>query len=93
MLIKVQIPTEAGNKAIKDGSLPRLIQGFTDKAKPDAVYFGTSDGKRTMFAVFDMTSPDQTPSLAEPLFQGLDATIELMPVMNAADLRAGLAQL
>jgi hypothetical protein len=93
MLIKVQIPTEAGNKAMKDGSLPKLIQGFTDKAKPEAVYFGTSDGKRTMFAVFDMASPDQAPSLSEPLFQGLDATIDLMPVMNPADLQAGLAQL
>lgn len=30
------------------------------------------------------------PAIAEPWFQGISAKLELMPVMNAEDLRIGL---
>jgi hypothetical protein len=33
------------------------------------------------------------PRIAEPLFMGLDATIEFMPCMNADDLKSGLSAL
>jgi hypothetical protein len=70
-----------------------LIQEFMEKAKPEAAYFGAFEGKRTMIAVFDLPSPAQIPPLAEPFFIGLDATWELTPVMDAADLQTGLSGL
>jgi hypothetical protein len=48
-------------------------------------------GQRTMIAVFDMKTAADMPRIAEPLFMGLDATIEFMPCMNAHDLKAGLS--
>lgn len=93
MMLKMQMPVAAGNRAVKDGSLPKLIQAFTEKAKPEAIYFGGFDGMRTMIAVFDMASPAEIPQLAEPFFTGLDATIQFTPVMNAADLEKGLSGL
>jgi hypothetical protein len=93
VMLKMQVPVVAGNKAIEDGSLPRLIQEFMEKAKPEAAYFGAFEGKRTMIAVFDLASPAQIPPLAEPFFMGLDATWELTPVMDAADLQTGLSGL
>lgn len=91
MFLKVQMEVEAANRAIKDGSLPNLVQGFTAAAKPEGVWFTALDGKRTMVAVFDLASPAQIPPLAEPFFNGLNATFEICPAMDAADLQAGLS--
>ena len=93
MLLTVKMPVDTGNKAIKEGSLQNVIQDFKDRAKPEAIYFGALEGKRSMIAVFDLASPSQIPSLAEPFFTKLDATFELMPVMDADDLKTGLSLL
>ncbi|MNE05866.1 hypothetical protein D3C80_984400 [compost metagenome] len=93
MLLKVQMEVEAANRAIRDGSLPRIVQGFMEAAKPEGAWFTAMDGKRTMVAVFDLASPAQIPPLAEPFFHGLNAAFELSPAMDAADLKAGLSNL
>ena len=36
MMLRVSIPVEAGNAAIKDGSLPRAIQATSERVKPEA---------------------------------------------------------
>jgi len=93
MFLSVQMEVEAANRAIKDGSLPKLVQGFTEAAKPEGVWFTALNGKRTMLAVFDLASTAQIPTLAEPFFSGLNATFELSPAMDAADLQTGLSNL
>lgn len=93
MFLKVQMEVEAANRAIKDGSLPKIVQGFTEAAKPEGAWFTALDGKRTMVAVFDLASPAQIPPLAEPFFTALNATFELTPAMDAADLQTGLSNL
>ena len=93
MFLKVEMEVEAANRAIKDGSLPKMVQGFMAAAKPEGAWFTAMDGKRTMIAVFDLTSPAQIPSLAEPFFMGLNAAVELSPAMDAADLKTALSNL
>jgi hypothetical protein len=93
MLLRVKVPTEVGNRAIKDGTLPKIIQKTMESLKPEAAYFTTVDGQRTMIAVFDMKSPSDMPRIAEPLFAGLNAEVELTPCMNADDLKTGLASI
>ncbi|HKH28632.1 MAG TPA: hypothetical protein VKA61_09890 [Sphingomicrobium sp.] len=39
---------------------------------------------------FDMRDASDIPAIAEPLFVGLHAEIELLPVMNIDDLQKGL---
>ena len=53
-MMKVQISAEAGNRAIKDGSLPEIIRKTLEAVQAEAAYFTAVDGKRTMFAVFDL---------------------------------------
>ena len=48
------------------------------------------DGVRTAMIFFDMLDSSDIPSIVEPLFMGIDAEVELLPVMNADDLRKGL---
>ena len=67
-----------------------LMNAAMERLHPEAAYFYPEGGKRTALMVFDMKDPSQIPSIAEPFFMGLDADISMTPVMNAADLKAGL---
>ncbi len=89
-MLKVSFPAGVGNKVIKDGSLPKMVESFMKKYKPEAAYFFPSKGKRSMLFVFDMPDPTHIPSVAEPFFAGLEADLSLTPVMNLDDLQAGL---
>lgn len=89
-LLKVSMPVEPGNRAIKDGSLPKTIQAFIKDMHPEASYFYTEHGQRTALFVFDLKDPTQIPQVAEPLFTKLNAAVELYPVMNADELKSGL---
>ena len=40
---------------------------------------------------FDMLDASEIPQIAEPLFTALNVEIELVPVMNADDLKKGLS--
>ncbi len=90
MIMKVSIPVEAGNRGVKDGSLPKTVMGFVEQAKPEASYFTAQDGNRTAFFVFDMKDATMIPSMAEPFFMNLNASIELSPAMNLEDMKAGI---
>ncbi len=48
------------------------------------------DGVLTAMIFFDMLDSSDIPSIVEPLFMGIDTEVELLPVMNADDLRKGL---
>ena len=91
-MLKISIPVTTGNKAVQDGSLPRVMQTTLEALKPEAAYFFPDGGKRTALMVFELREPSQIPVVVEPLFIGLDADIQLIPVMNAQDLQAGLGQ-
>jgi hypothetical protein len=92
-LMKVKMDTEAGSRAIADGSLPQLMQETLGALRPEAAYFGPENGVRTAFIVFDMQDPSQLPAITEPLFSKVKATLEMFPVMNQEDLQKGLQQL
>jgi hypothetical protein len=93
VMAKITMPVESGNQAIRDGSLGTVIQRAAERWKPEAMYFTTFDGRRTAFMVFDLPDASDIPPFAEPLFQGLDANVELAPAMNGDDLQKGLSQL
>ena len=69
----ISIDTAAGNAAIKNGELPKIIGQTMERFKPEAAYFGLKDGKRTMFMVFDMNDTSQMIPVGEPYFMGLGA--------------------
>ncbi len=89
-ILKISMDMQTANKAIQDGSLPKIMRGTMEKLKPEASYFYTEAGKRTGFMIFDMKDPSEMPQIAEPLFIGLGADVTFSPVMNPADLERGL---
>ena len=90
MLLKVQLEVEAGNRAIRDGSWGAIMDRVMQELQPEAVYFTAQDGKRTGFIVFDLKEPSDIPSVAEPFFMTVGASIDISPVMTADDVRVGV---
>jgi hypothetical protein len=93
MMLKFTLPIEKGNAAINDGSLGKVMETIMSKLKPEAAYFTPLDGKRAGMIFFDLAEPSQIVEVVEPLFLKLNATTELVPVMNGDELRKGLGKL
>ena len=93
MMLKFTLPVEKGNQAFKDGSFGKALESIMNKLKPEAAYFGPSDGKRSGMLFFDLAEPSQIIEVAEPLFSNLHAEVEIVPVMNADDLRKGIGKM
>ena len=85
-LVKVSIPVEAGNAAVKAGKLGATIQSILADQKPEAVYFTDDNGQRTGFLFLEMKNASQIPAIAEPWFLAFNAGIEFHPVMVPDDL-------
>lgn len=92
-MMRILVDTDAGNCAIKDGSMGVIIQELLSQLTPQAAYFYPEDGQRAALIVFDMNDPSAIPKITEPLFQELGAKISFTPVMSVDDLRAGLSAL
>jgi hypothetical protein len=93
MMMRVSMPVETGNRAIKDGSVERGIAGLMDRLHPEAAYFFPQNGQRSFLMVFDLKNPADIPAIVEPLFLELGASVDLTPVMNAEDLKKGLSNI
>ena len=75
-LVKVNIPVEAGNRAVKAGTLGTTIQAILAEVQPEAVYFVDDNGQRTALLVLDMQDASQIPAIVEPWLLAFNARIE-----------------
>ena len=91
MMIKFSFPVDAGTAAIRTGKVEKIFQQLIEDLKPEAAYFHAVDGDRGGFFVVNMRESSQIAEIAERLFFGVSAKIELVPVMTADDLRKGLS--
>ena len=64
MMLKIVIPTETGNQAIKDGSLHKIFEATMSKLKPEAAYFVAEHGQRSAMMFFDMKDASEIPGIA-----------------------------
>jgi hypothetical protein len=92
-MLKVLFPVESSNKAVKEGALQKTFGKMLEQLKPEAAYFFPDGGRRSALFVFDLKEPSDIALTAEPFFAELNAEVYLVPVMNAEDLKAGLAKL
>jgi hypothetical protein len=90
VLVRIILPNEAGNRAIKDQNFIKNIQSFMDNYKAEAAFFTPSNGDRSANFIIDMPSSDMMATIAEPFFE-MGAKVEMQPVMNLEDLKKGLS--
>ena len=89
MLLRVSIPVETGNAAVRAGTLSATIQRIVRELNPEAAYFfADDDGNRSGSIVFDMKDSSQIPAIAEPWFLEFNAKVSFRPVMSPQDLDA-----
>ncbi len=86
-LVKVSMPVEAGNRAVKEGSLEKTIQRILGEQKPEASYFTALNGLRTGILIIQMDDASKIPAIAEPWFLAFNANVEILPVMLPQDLQ------
>ena len=91
MMMKTSLEVEAANLSIAEGSIGPVFDSVFGRCKPEAAYFLVEGGRRTVYAFFDMSSADQIPALAEPMFHAFGAKVEFWPVMVQDELKKGLA--
>ncbi|MGH3243005.1 MAG: DUF3303 family protein [Spirillospora sp.] len=90
-MLRAHLDVRIGNEALRNGKLVEVMESLMARLKPEAAYFGPSEGGRSCTIVFDMQDSSTLPTIAEPLFQELGAKIEIQPVMNADEMRKGVA--
>jgi len=86
MFMRVTLPNESFNAALKDGTASAKMQKILADLKPEAAYFVEMAGKRTGLIFFHMEDQSKIPAVAEPWFLTFGADVELRPAMNTDDL-------
>ena len=89
-MVRIAIPAADGNRAIMDGTLGKVMEKAMAELKPEAAYFTAEKGQRTAYLFLDMTDSADLPAVAERFWFGWNASVELVPVMYADELRRGL---
>jgi hypothetical protein len=93
LMLHVAMDTQKTNQLVLDGTMGSTLEGILAKLKPEAAYFHAADGRRGFTLVIDAPDGATLPSLAEPMWLELGATVEVVPVMNAEELGVGLSRL
>jgi hypothetical protein len=92
MIVLVELDTTTANRAISDGSFAQAVELLLDRLRPEASYFYARGGRRAFLLVADVREAASLPGFAEPLWQQLNAHIEVLPCMNLEELREGLSR-
>ena len=92
-LVRAQIPTEIGNKMVKNPEFLQELENYINKVKAEASYFFEAGGDRTFVFIVNIESAEMIPSIAEPLFQDIGAKVEFHPVMVFEDLKKAIEHL
>lgn len=86
VMMKVTIPVDAGNEAVRNGSLASTMKAMLEDLRPESVYFTAVDGQRTGFIVLQMQESNEMVRAAEPWFLAFDADVEFHLAMTPEDL-------
>lgn len=81
LMAKVTIPLDAGEEE-KGGALPITLRRAIQTLKPESAYFVDEGEKCECFFVFTLDFV----TLLQPLFPGLDASFDVKPAMDAAEV-------
>jgi len=91
MLLKVSPRGDSANRAVVEGAFGRVLQQFMERFHPEAMYFTTEAGERSVLLFFDLKSESDMVSAAEPFWNELHAKVDWSPVMTGEDVQKGLA--
>ena len=88
VMLKVEIPVEVGNEAVREGTYEATVQEILEEQKPEAAYFTVTGGDRAAYVVLKLKNEAELAKACEPWFLAFEGSVEITPVMNAKDLSA-----
>ena len=65
------------------------FQSVLEELQPEAAYFSPIECAPGGYLVLNMDDASQIPSICEPLFLGLGATVQIQPVFTPDDMPRG----
>lgn len=85
-IVKATIPNDAGNDMVRSGpGMKELIDKVMGDVRPESAYFAIADGQRTVFMIVNIDKPEEMVRIAEPLWLGVEADVDVYPAMSAED--------
>lgn len=75
-MFKITIPVEAGNAAIRDGTMGKKMRQILDDMHPEAAYLIVDKGQRSLIVVAEIDSMEGTTAYYEPWFLAFNAQVE-----------------
>jgi hypothetical protein len=85
-MLTVRVPPEEGNAAMKDGRFMPTFQSIVEELQPEAAYLAEIEGARGGYFIINIDDPSQIPSIFEPFYLGLGATVQISPVFTLEDM-------
>ncbi|WP_309382211.1 hypothetical protein [Cerasicoccus frondis] len=85
MMMTVSLPHHMFNVAAKDGSVMSKFNAAIEAVKPEATYFMSLDGKRSIILIVDLPDASKIPWLCEPWFLAFEADVSIQPVATPED--------
>jgi hypothetical protein len=89
-MITCRVPMDKGNELARTGTLGQRVQAIVEELQPETAYFSDMEGGQGGYLIVEMEDASQIPAIAEPLFLGLGATIQIHPVTTTEDLTKGV---
>lgn len=91
MRIRVSFPTAEGDEVVKNSNFIKETEEYIKKINAEAVYFtANEEEKRTAIFIVDISSADQIPKVAEPMFF-MGGKVFCNNLMTRNDLKKGLS--
>lgn len=63
-----------------------VFKSLVEKVEPEAAYFHLDEGRRAGTILFDATDPLDMAEINEPLFEKLEAKIDIQPAISLEEL-------
>jgi hypothetical protein len=93
VMVKFRFPAEIGNELVETGKAEKVIKALLQDLKPEAAYFFNEFGERAGFFIMNMQDSSEIAGVSERIFFGLNAEIDMIPVMTAEELAKGLTDI
>lgn len=81
---------KATNLAIKTNRFAPLVQKISEIINPETTVYYSDHGNRAVLFLFDMKESSMLSEISEPFITELNAKVEIIPTMNAEELKNGL---
>jgi hypothetical protein len=92
-LIKFSFPTESGNEMTASPDFGKKFQDLLKEIQAEAAYFCPVEGQRGGYVVASFNDASQIALVGERFWHGLNANVEIIPVMLPEDLAKAMPEI